>query len=217
MIKLIAPVVAPGKKKWEEKTKRRLLYNTVRLMKGCQYIFLEGILPFPTHLLLFSLLLLRFPKELISGTKQAENLFFQRDGLMQMVRLGVSYFERQLACLLEPLGQLTCTVKPYPERVATLPLHTSTPMSHPTRVCPELLFPLLSWNDIKLHTTTQNIRFRNWLKWKVVPFSLENYTEPVLTLQTHEHNHKWGSRNEHLQHSNVSHWLPSPLTNPLER
>lgn len=187
-------------------------------MKGCQYTVLERILPFPTHPFLFSLLLLRFPKEQISGMKQAENLFLQRDRLMQAIRLGVNFFQRQLACLFKPLCQLTCTVKPYPEDVwLHCPFIPAPTWAIQQKSCPELLFPLLSWNDINLHTLIQNIRPRNWLIWKPIPFSLENYTEPILTLQTYKHKPKWGDRNEHLQHSDISHWFPSPLTNPLER
>lgn len=136
-----------------ENKERRLLYNTVRLMKGCQYIVLERIFPLPTHPFLFSLLLLWFPRELISGMKQAENLFFQRDRLMQVIRLGVNFFQRQLACHFKTLCQLTCTVKPYPEGVwLHWPFIPAPTRAIQQKFCPELLFPLLSWSDINLHT-----------------------------------------------------------------
>lgn len=136
-----------------ENKERRLLYNTVRLIycpwRDANVLSLKGFFHSPPPSFLFLLRLLRFPKELISGMKQAENLFFPRDGFMQVERLGVSFFQRQLACLLKPFSQLTCTVKAIPrESVATLPLQTSIHISYTTKVLSWAAIspPLLKWH-----------------------------------------------------------------------
>lgn len=137
-----------------ENKERRLLYNTVRLIycpwRDANVLSLKGFFHSPPLSFLFLLLFLRFPRELISGMKQAENLFFQRDGLMQVVRLGVSFFQRQLACLFKPFSQLTCTAKATPrESMATLPLQTSIHNSYATKVLSWAAVspPLLKWHE----------------------------------------------------------------------
>lgn len=122
--------------------------------------------------------------------KQTENFsFLQGVGSWKCLRLGISFFWRQLAHLLKPLGRFTCTVKPYPER---LRLHcsfkpASTRATQQRSSVLSCSFPLLSWNDTNLHIAIQNIRSRNWLRWKLIPlclpkklllsqFSLHRYT-----------------------------------------
>lgn len=213
MIKLIAPAVAPGKKKWEEKTKRGGYFTTQSgWWRDDNVLSLKGFFHSPPIPLCSHCCFSDSPRNWFQIWK---TLSFQRNGLMQVIRLGANFFQGSWHVSLSHYVSLP-VLQSHTQRECGNTAPAPTGAIQP-KLCPGLLFPLLSWNDINLHTSIQNIRSRNWFKWKLILFSLETYTEPVLTLQTHKHKPNWGGRNEHLQHSDVSHWLPSPLTNPLER
>lgn len=144
MIKLIAPVVAPGKKKWEEKTKRGGYFTTQSgWWRDDNVLSLKGLFHSPPIPLCSHCCFSDSPRNWFQIWK---TLSFQRNGLMQVIRLGANFFQRQLACLFKPLFQLTCTAKPYPERVWQ---HCpSTHRSYPTKALSWVAIPspLLKWH-----------------------------------------------------------------------
>lgn len=133
----------------EEIRKEKTTTNVVLQHHYASLLSLEGIFWFPIPTFLFTLLLLRFPEELIYSTKQWENFFFLDMGLWKCLRLEASFFSWQLTHLLKPLDQFICTIRLYTEGLWLCCLFktasTQTTQQRGSALsCP---FPLLSWTD----------------------------------------------------------------------